>query len=392
MIEHQNISSYIAACQDFIRRHAATSNSESSEDEFDFLARSLFRLQFTGLLTYRRFCEARGSTPDSVGSWRQIPALPVAAFKEFEVTTIAPTDRVAVFHSSGTTAQTPSRHFHNAESLALYEASLLSPFKTAVLGDVDELVATERVRPLDKLGFLILTPPPAQVPNSSLAHMFDTVRREFEANDSVFTGKLDPNGAWEIDIDATLFALRGSMCTNRPIVILGTAFSFVHLLDYFESNNIRYRLAEGSLVMETGGYKGRSRALPRQELHALITRHLGVPPSNIVCEYGMSELSSQAYDSVVTPVAGARPGSSNDEGVRRVFHFPPWVKCRIISAETGEPVADGETGIIQVFDLANAQSVMAIQTEDLAIQRGDGFELIGRTALAEPRGCSLMAR
>ena len=132
--------------------------------------------------------------------------------------------------------------------------------------------------------------------------------------------------------------------------------------------------------METGGYKNRSRSMPKAELHALITERLGVPPENIICEYGMSELSSQAYDS------GVR---SQNSGVRE-FQFPPWARVQIISPETGREVADGETGLIRIFDLANVFSVAAIQTEDLGIRRGDGFELIGRAQLAEPRGCSLM--
>ena len=90
----------------------------------------------------------------------------------------------------------------------------------------------------------------------------------------------------------------------------------------------------------------------------------------------MSELSSQAYDT--TPNA------------TRVFHFPPWARVQIISPETGCEVADGETGLIRVFDLANVFSVMAVQTEDLAVRRGDGFELLGRAVAAESRGCSLM--
>jgi hypothetical protein len=79
---------------------------------------------------------------------------------------------------------------------------------------------------------------------------------------------------------------------------------------------------------------------------------------------------------------------SEDAGV---FHFPPWARAQVISPETGREVADGETGLIRIFDLANVYSVMAVQTEDLGIRRGDGFELLGRAVLAEPRGCSLMA-
>jgi hypothetical protein len=159
--------------------------------------------------------------------------------------------------------------------------------------------------------------------------------------------------------------------------------------------------------METGGYKGRSRNLPRAELHALITRYLGIRPSHIVCEYGMSELSSQAYDCVPgrhalrfnastlrSPLAShsgmSKPATEDGSTLQPLFHFPPWARARVVSPETGAEVAEGETGLIQVCDLANVRSVMVIQTEDLAARRGDGFELIGRAELAEPRGCSLL--
>lgn len=146
--------------------------------------------------------------------------------------------------------------------------------------------------------------------------------------------------------------------------------------------------------METGGYKGRSRSLPRSELHGLITQHLGVPPADIVCEYGMSELSSQAYYYGMGADGARVPGDASASCPSplstRCYRFPPWARAQIISPETGREVADGEPGLIRVFDLANVFSVMAIQTEDLAIRRGDGFELLGRAVEAEPRGCSLL--
>ena len=132
--------------------------------------------------------------------------------------------------------------------------------------------------------------------------------------------------------------------------------------------------------METGGYKNRSRVLPKKELHALITERLGVPASYILCEYGMSELSSQAYDTAIP----------DEPTTNRHFQFPPWARVQIISPETGQPVRAGEKGLLRIFDLANVFSVMAVQTEDLAIARGEHFELVGRAELSEPRGCSLM--
>jgi hypothetical protein len=223
-----------------------------------------------------------------------------------------------------------------------------------------------------------LTPPPEQAPHSSLVQMFETVRRKLGGAE--FLGKLASDGAWALDFDAVLAALDSSLVTRHPSLLLGTAFSFVHLLDYLVERDLRVGLPAGSRVMETGGYKNRSRTMPKSELHALITERLGIPPEKIICEYGMSELSSQAYDVEVR---------NAECGVRK-FRFPPWARVQIISPETGREVAEGETGLIRMFDLANVFSVAAIQTEDLGIRRGDGFELIGRAQLAEPRGCSLM--
>ena len=173
------------------------------------------------------------------------------------------------------------------------------------------------------------------------------------------------------------------MCANRPVVLLGTAFNVVHLLDAFEAGNIRYRLAAGSRLMETGGYKGRSRELPRAQLHAEVTRRLGLPATAIVTEYGMSELSSQGYDRVAQPLSPGAPCPP-------VFHFPHWCRASVVSPETGAEVADGARGIVRIVDLANLWSVATIQTSDEAIRRGDQFELLGRVAQSEPRGCSRM--
>ena len=107
--------------------------------------------------------------------------------------------------------------------------------------------------------------------------------------------------------------------------MLGTAFSFVHLLDYLAENNLRFELPKDSRVMETGGYKNRSRTMPKTELHALITERLDIARENIICEYGMSELSSQAYDCEIHPPSSIRHP--------RFFHFPPWARAQMISPE-----------------------------------------------------------
>ncbi len=223
---------------------------------------------------------------------------------------------------------------------------------------------------------------------------------------------IPPDGAWQVDFPAFLENLRQAVRTGTPVNLFGTAFSFVHLLDHLANLSLHFELPAGSRVLETGGYKNRSRELPKAELHALIRRQLGIKAENIFCEYGVSELSSQAYATVrksgldgVFPLrdggfprrhgyagqdGGQAPHRGDRGGVDSAFQFPPWARVRIISPETGEEVGEGETGLIRIFDLANVYSVAAIQTEDLGIRRGSGFELLGRAQLAEPRGCSLM--
>jgi hypothetical protein len=403
----------------------------SYEKDFNQLALELFALQFQHNVAYRKICEARGLTPKVVEHWTRIPTVPTSAFKELELTCLAPNERTTVFHSSGTTEQKPSRHFHNAESLAVYEASLWSGFARHV-------VLPGMGYGVWDLGLCILTPPPPQVPHSSLVHMFETVRQKLSSEDSTFQtvrdesfpvgagarfgvppsggrvnaelqteavraskaflGQVASNGSWTLDFNAVVDALSSGgdgaspppqTPDARPLLLLGTAFSFVHLLDFLAEQDLRFQLPPGSRVMETGGYKNRSRSMPKTELHRLITERLGIPSSHIICEYGMSELSSQAYDGRAALLRGQDWGRAAARPYR-FFRFPPWARVKIISPETGCEVADGETGLIRVFDLANVFSVMAIQTEDLGIRRAEHFELIGRAALAEVRGCSLM--
>jgi hypothetical protein len=369
--------------------------------EFNALALELFSLQFAHNGAYRTFCESREVSPASLRDWREIPAVPASAFKEQELSCIPEGQRTAVFFSSGTTEHLPSRHFHNAASLQIYEASLLAWFNRHFPGEAFPTrsscnsPAPQLDDALPSLAgeVLALTPSPEQAPHSSLVHMFETLRRRLSFPGFSFTGLIGKDGAWRLDDSRTTELLQAASDRKEPVVLLGTAFSYVHLLDHMAQRDLKCQLPQGSRVLETGGYKGRSRSLPKSELYALITRRLGIPSSHIVAEYGMSELSSQAYDRAVLPEAvlpHETPARSRHGADRRHFQFPPWSRVQIISPETGREVQEGETGLIRVFDLANVFSVMAVQTEDLGVRRGPGFELIGRAALAEARGCSLM--
>jgi hypothetical protein len=388
--------------QDFARRlcdaisRAASQHESLGENEFQTLALDLFRLQYDAITPYRSLCGRRRKTPSTVTLWQDIPALPTTAFKDLELSSLAPAERTSVFHSSGTTEQRPSRHFHSVESLTVYEHSLLPWFQKHVLPTISaapKLAATtSSPSPLNgeragvrgesfraNIHILALTPPPASCPNSSLIHMFETVQNAFTPGKTQFFGTLNLDKTWEINFAEVFAAVEGSITSQQPVLLLGTAFLFVHLLDELEQRNLHFKLPPSSRLMETGGYKGRSRELPKAELHRQLSIRLGIPDEAILCEYGMSELSSQAYDRVC---GAASP---------RRFRFPPWARVVIVSPETGAEAAVGETGLVRIHDLANVWSIAAVQTEDLAIRHEAGFELLGRAAQAEPRGCSLMA-
>ncbi len=349
-----------------------------TDAELDAWALRLFSLQVAGNPAYGAWCRAGGRDPSAVSDWRAIPAVPTDAFKALDLTSLRPTDRTACFHSSGTTGQTLSQHHHSEASLELYRASLGPWFRHHLL-DGFPRIEEPGARPV----FVNLVPEPSLAPNSSLAFMLGAVTAAHGSADSVFVGRIAADGGWDVELERAV-ALPGNLAEEgRAVVVLGTAFGFVHLLDALAARNRKLRLPAGSRAMETGGYKGRSRTMPKADLHRAIRDGLGVPDAALVTEYGMSELGSQAYDRV------AVPGGSTD--TPRLLRFPPWCRARIVSSETGDAVAVGEMGVVRVLDLANVWSVAAVQTGDIARRHADGFELIGRAVDAEPRGCSLMA-
>jgi len=393
---------YAASLRQFIDVQAVDSlaqapGSPAGDDRaFNELALSLFRLQYASVPPYRLLCDSLQRVPGDVTHWTEIPAVPTRAFKDLDFSSLAAGERTTVFHSSGTTGQRPSRHFHNASSLAIYEASLWPWFRAHLLGDLgdgearDGAAGPEEALVPGSIRLVFLTPPVAQAPHSSLVHMFAAIQSHFRDSDARFAGQADAAGGWTLDVDRVWPALSDALAHDQPVALLGSAFSFVHLLDQLIGRGLSWALPAGSRVMETGGYKGRSQVLAQTGLHGLMTERLGIPSSHIAGEYGMSELSSQAYDRAIGPkgVVRVECERSNPE---RCFRFPPWARARIVSPETGREVEGDQRGLLRLVDLANMRSVLAVQSEDVAVRRGTGFAIMGRAAQAEPRGCSLAA-
>lgn len=345
------------------------------DDVFDRHARRVFRFQFERNPVYGAFCRRRGMTPDRLDHWREIPPVPTRAFKHLRLVSGRPERVEAVFRTSGTSKGPGSRGEHVVRDLHLYRESLLPNFRTNLLPDGAHL-------PL-----VSLIPSPEEVPDSSLSHMVGVVDERLAAPGGGYF--VDPEEG--LDEGPLLDVLSRVEREERPVLLMATAFSVVHCIDALDRRGRRFRLAPGTRMMETGGYKGRSRELGREELYAGIGERLGVPADRIVNEYGMTELLSQFYEPVLRN-AGEDPDADLDAGddlASRRHRPPPWVRTRVLDPTALEPVEPGELGLLCHLDLANLGSVSAVLTEDVGVRSSGGFRVLGRAEDAEPRGCSL---
>ncbi len=336
-----------------------------TETAFNDLALRCFAYQVATNPVYEGFVRGRGASPDGVGSWKDIPAVPASGFKAVRLVSGDPGRVEKVFRTSGTTAGV-DRGEHHVLDLELYRASLLPNFSAHLVPD------DANVR------LLSLIPSPVELTDSSLSYMIGCVADRLGPERAEF--HIDAGG--RIDHGALRQALTRAEAAEEPVLLVGTAFALVHWMDVMKEGNWTFRLPAGSRIMETGGFKGRSRTLPREEFYAALTERHGVPTGMIVNEYGMTELLSQFYEPVIR--------DSADPGVAARRHVPPpWVRTRVLDPVTLRPAADGAAGLLCHFDLANLGSVCAVLTEDLGVTVDDGFRVLGRSTGAEPRGCSL---
>lgn len=327
-----------------------------TDAEFDDLALREFAYQIEWNAPYARYCASLGVSPSAPPrTWRDIPPVPTGAFKDATLATFDPADAALAFETSGTTSGLGGRHY--MDTRALYDASLFASFDRYLLADGA------------RLRYLNLVPNPADRPQSSLGYMMGRISAE----------RGDGATGWylrgdDLFVDALLADANAAIADGVAVCLAGTAFAFVQVCDEFERRGATLALPQGSRVMETGGFKGRSRIVGREALYAAIAARFGVPQHCIVAEYSMTELSSQWY--------GVEPG--------KPMRGPAWLRARAIGPD-GATLPEGVVGALVHVDLANRGSCIAVQTEDLGAVFGDGIVLIGREAGAELRGCSLDA-
>lgn len=312
-----------------------------SEEDFNEVALMVFGFQYRNNKTYQEFCNHLGRTPKEVTLLEQIPFLPIEFFKSRKVVCDSDFHDI-IFTSSGTTGTVTSKHY--VTDLSLYQESFRKGF-SHFYGDIKDYTV------------LALLPSYLERSGSSLIYM---------ANDMIESSEAKESGFYLHNIDELAEQIKTLDQSGRKILLIGVSFA---LLDLIETHQFSLK---NTIVMETGGMKGRRKELIRNELHHLLEKGFGL--KKIHSEYGMTELLSQAY--------------SKGDGI---FGCPPWMK--VIIRDPEDPLTllpPGKSGGMNIIDLANLNSCSFIATQDLGKLKGANFEVIGRFDHSDIRGCNLM--
>jgi len=343
----------------------AFESGHGAPEPFDALAADLARHQAAAIPGYARLCQARGLDPASFRVASDAPAVPTEAFKLSRVAAFPEALTQATFRTSGTTLG--ARGTHEMRRPSTYDAAALAFGRWALTAGSPPLLAPSPV--------LIVAPSPDELPDSSLSHMMHLFAGAFGPAPASAADYFIRDGVLELAaLDARVAA---AMVARQSVLLLGTSFAFVHLLDAV--GDAGFRLPPGSRVMQTGGFKGRSREVDADELRQALAAALGTDPRAIVSEYGMTELSSQFYEGTLRD-ASLPPG---------VYLEPPWARVVPVDPESLRPVAEGEDGVARIEDLMNVDSAFAVLAADRVRRVPGGFELLGRWPGAAPRGCSI---
>ena len=317
-------------------------------DNFNGLALALFNYQYQNNTIYRQFCDSLQINAAAINSIKKIPFLPISFFKTHAVKT-GEFETDTVFESSGTTQTITSKHF--VKDIELCRKSFNTCFEKFYGHPQNKCI----------LGLL---PAYLERKNSSLVMMVDEL---------IKAGNNPLSGFYLYDHEKLHRTILHNELLKLPTLLIGVTYA---LFDFAEAYPMQLR---HTIVMETGGMKGRREEMTRQEVHAVLQKQLDI--SLVHSEYGMTELLSQAY--------------SKGDGI---FHCPSWMKIvlrdeddpfHIITADDAQNKS--QTGLINIIDLANIHSCSFIATDDIGrLNANESFEVLGRADNSDVRGCSLM--
>ncbi len=351
---------------------AAIVDPAQTPEPFDALALALARFQAAQIPAVARLARARAIDLASATYAAEIPAVPCDVFRLTRVAAHPPDEDVAVFHTSGTSQGREARGEHALRTTATYELGA-------------RLWAARLLWPdAARLRVIVLAAPLAEQPDSSLGFMLDRFAALLGGGTFHLRGGV-------LEAPGVAAAAASARDAGEPALVLATSFALVHLLDARGDLDLDLHLPPGSRIMQTGGFKGRSREVAPDELRAAVSDAFAVPEGQVIGEYGMTELSSQLYEATLAAALGKWPAAEARHGV---YAAPPWVRVTAVDPATLAPLADGEVGLARLVDLANVDSAVAIQTADrVRVLPGSpgnhSIELLGRAPGAPPRGCSI---
>ncbi len=343
-----------------------------SEKEFNELALQIFDFQFSANPVFRKYCKKLGILPGKVRSYTEISSLPTTAFKQKRVICHIPNGKKhssarIFFRSSGTTFGTSRRSRAYLLFPELYAISTRVNSRQFLFPDVD------------RMPLFFLFPSLKEKRDSSLAYMFWLMEKHFgkAGNCAYFVHR------GKLLFDELCVSLKNQEKKSQPVALLGATSFLVCFLEYLIAKKERFCLPPGSRAMDTGGMKWMQKEISRERLYTSIQELLFIPPEFVVNQYGMCELTSFYFDNALA--------EKMNSGMLQNRHkvIPPWMRVGIIDPVSLQPAPQG---MLIHYDLANLGTVFAIRTEDAGIWVGDGFEIVGRSAGAEPRGCSLFLR
>jgi hypothetical protein len=228
----------------------------------------------------------------------------------------------------------------------------------------------------EKIRILSLSPPPEMVPEMAMVHAIGLWMKEYGTPDSTYLV-----GKEGMDIKSFVGALKQAEKTSEPVFMIGASFNYVQLCETFEKQGLSFNLPEGSRTVDGGGYKGRSREVPKQEFYPMLKKTFGLREDHCINLLGITEDGTNYYDNVLrNKVMG------KNEPRYKPNH--PWTRTIAVDPETLERLPKGETGLLKHYDLANVGTVMALETDDIGYEIGRGFEIVGRAKGAAAGGCS----
>ncbi len=343
---------------------------------FGQLALTLFAYQFMHIAPFQAFCRARGKTPETVRDWTEVPLVPASAWKTARLWADLKDQPAALFETSGTTDGQPGRvALHDT---ACYDASLHTTFAHFVVPDA---------LPGQRYRCVSLVPGKAARRHSSLGYMVDRLAARWD--DGGGTQHLGTPGHLQLDVAGSLTALDRACADDVPVLLFTTSIALELWLAALPLG-WRVQLPVGSRLMDTGGPKGREIALSREEQHERLCALLGLDPSDIVGELGMTELCSQRYEPML------RAKKRLDIADVRAYVGPPWLRTRVLRPADRAELPLGETGMIAHVDLADLDTCAFVLTADLGrLVEVEGhpaaLEIAGRIPGSEWRGCGLDA-